>query len=113
MRDNFDKCVQYPGYVYIGVCVSQTEVRENQQSGDGSCTAVIAIIASICALAVLVAFAFMRRLCNRKMTVLDQPSHMTTVTAKQVDANFRITSGRDSSSNESSPAALRDASVAP
>ena len=70
----------------------------------------IAIIASICALAVLVAFAFMRRLCNRKMTVLDQPS---TVNAKQVDANFRITSGRDSSSNESSPAALRDASVAP
>ena len=89
------------------------DTLENQQSGDGSRTAVIAIIASICALAVLVAFAFMRRLCNRKMTVLDQPSHMTTVTAKQVDANFRITSGRDSSSNESSPAALRDAFVAP
>ena len=89
------------------------DTLENQQSGDGSRTAVIAIIASICALAVLVAFAFMRRLCNRKMTVLDQPSHMTTVTAKQVDANFRITSGRDSSSSEGSPAALRDACVEP
>ena len=79
------------------------DTLENQQSGDGSRTAVIAIIASICALAVLVAFAFMRRLCNRKMTV----------TAKQVDANFRITSDRDSSSSEGSPAALRDACVEP
>ena len=82
------------------------DTLKDQPTGDGSRTAGIAIIASICALAVLVAFAFMRRLCNRKMAILDQPSHMKAVTAEQVDANFRITSG-DSSSNESSPSALR------
>ena len=67
------------------------------QSVDNALTAGIVIAALIVILAVLATFAFMKRSSNRQKQQ----------TSSDQVANFRLTS-RDSSSNESSPLALRD-----
>jgi hypothetical protein len=82
--------------------VNATSDTIENKSVDSARAAGIAIVASFFVLAVLVTFAFMKRSCNRQRqrnkAGLDQTLHI---------ADFHITSG-DSSSNESSPSALRD-----
>ena len=90
--------------------VTTTVGAIENQSVDSALTAGIVIAALIVILAVLATFAFMKRLSNRQKQQtskagLNQTSQITA--ASDQFSSLRLTSG-DSSSNESSPLALRD-----